>query len=675
MRFLLEVGVEELPALLVPAALEELRAGMETVLAGLKGEGASLEVTATPRRLVALADGLVAKEAEEIRLVRGPSLARARDEEGRWTKAALGFAASHGVLPEQLLVREGYLYAERQEGGRPTLAVLAERLPSMLGALRFPRSMRWGLASPRFIRPVRWIVALLEGEVVPFTFAGVRSGRVTRGLRYQEPFFLTLPEAAAYHEVLATAGILVDRLARRQRIESELRRAAGADEPLVEEALLAELTDLTERPQVLRGVFPAEFLELPEVVLATTMTHHQRFVPLRRDGRLHHAFLAVANGGDPERVRRGNERVLRARLADAAFFFAQDRKRPLAEYLAALDRITYLEGVGTLGARARRLERLAGMVAEGMGALPAEVAVARRAGLLAEADRATEMVREFPELGGTMGAIYARLSGEPEEVAEAIAQSILPRPGERELPKSLAGRAVALAARLDHVAAGFAAGLQPRGSADPYGLRRAAIGALQLLNETPIPLPDGVRLALAPFSDRSVAEETVLSFFEQRLLAILEEEGIPAPVAQAVVAVGVSRVDETFHRAELLSRLLRDAPELLRDVMTVYRRSERLAVEDVAPAEDPPERALAQAIAEVRTEVERARQADRWEDVVRALARLRGPIDRFFDEVLVMDPDPEVQRRRRALLGQVLSLVRLLADFQHLSGLLAEVAP
>jgi glycyl-tRNA synthetase beta chain len=670
MRLLLEIGVEEMPAALVDAVLEAFAGAVATAVNALAPEAAGgVRATATPRRLVAEADGLPASEPRTRTWVRGPSLARGRTPDGGWTPAALGFARAQGVAVEALEVREEkgepYLFAARETGGRPAADVLAAALPEALGRMRLPRSMRWGQGSPRFVRPVRWIVCLLDEAVVPFRFAGVESGRVSRGLRYREPERIEIPSAADYAQRLTAAGIQVDRAARRALVRRLVAEAAGEDEPLLADELLAELTDIVESPAVVRGSFPAAFLELPEPVLTTTMIHHQRFVPLTRGGRLVNAFVAVLNGGDPDVVRAGNERVLRARLADASFFFQHDRRRPLAAYLDDLERITYLAGAGTLGDRARRLEALAGHVAAARGADPATVAVARRAGLLHSADRATEMVRELPELGGTMGAIYARLSGEPEAVAVALAESVLPTPGGDRLPSTVAGWAVALADRLDHVAAGFAAGLAPKGSADPYGLRRAAIGALRLLRAAPVDLGTLLAEALRPLGALERHEEA-MSFFRPRLVALMAEAGIPEPVAEAVAEAGFGRVDEAWGRATALAAALAAEPEVFARARAVFRRAKTLAQPGPVAAEGEEEERLRAAVAEAERRLQAARAAGDWGEALAVIGGLAEPLDRFFREVLVMAPDPGDRARRQALLAAVVRLAGEVADLAQL---------
>jgi glycyl-tRNA synthetase beta chain len=663
-RFLLEVGVEEMPAELIERALEAYRAAVAAAVAGLAEED-QVEVTATPRRLVAEVEGVAAEEPRRQVRVRGPAVARAREADGSWSRAVQGFAAAQRVAPEDLTEEGGYLYALRTEGGRDSRTVLAERLPGALAGLRFPRSMRWGVSSPRFIRPVRWLVALLDDEVVPFRFAGVASGRQTRGLRYSSQAVIVVEAAQVYRRRLAEAGVVVDREERRARIRALVEEAAAGDEPVLPEALLAECTDLTEHPSVLRGSFPEAFLDLPEPVLATTMMHHQRFIPLRRQGRAVNAFLAVANGGDPEVVRPGNERVLRARLADAAFFFEQDRRQPLASFLPALDDITYLEGAGTLGQRAERLSALAREVARQLGADESAVAAAARAGLLAEADRATQMVRELPELAGVMGGIYAEASGEAPEVALAIRESILPPTSGEPLPESPCGRAVALAARLDHLAAGFVAGVVPKGSSDPYGLRRAAIALLRILAASPLALDPLMGLALAAFGRQDLLSD-VQEFLRGRLEGLLTEAGVRREVAEATLAVGFSDVRQAWRRAQALERALQEDPEGFAALLTVFRRAATLAQEGPVAAVGPAEAELLTAIQAAERGIEAA--GEDWRQVLAVLADLRTPLDAFFTAVLVMDPDPTVQARRRGLLHSVVALTRRVADFGSIPG-------
>ena len=491
---LVEVGCEEIPAAECGEARRQLaeRAGTALAEAGLPY--AVVRTLGTPRRLTLIVQGLAARQEAREEWVRGPSRAAAYGPDGEPTRAALGFARGQGVDVADLVVREtpqgAYVFARKVHPGRPAAQVLAEQLPAILGGLEFRRTMRWGDGEHRFIRPVHWLVALLGEEVLPVTFAGVRAGRVTYGHRFLHPGAVELASASEedYRRRLAEAFVVVDPEERRQRIVEQAQAVAAAvgGEAEIDPELLDEVVDLVEYPTAFTGSFAAEMLELPRDVLVTTMKVHQRYFPVRRPGesRLLPYFIAVRNGDRQhlDTVRQGNERVIRARLADARFFFQQDRQRRLADRVPDLERVSFLPGLGTLLDKTRRLERLVGWLAERLGLPAAERELAMRAAHLAKADLVTSLVYEFTELAGRMGREYALLDGEPPAVAEALGEQYLPRGGDDgELPSTWPGLLLAIADRADTLAGCFAAGLEPTGSQDPYGLRRAGVGLLRLL--------------------------------------------------------------------------------------------------------------------------------------------------------------------------------------------------
>ncbi|WPD18906.1 glycine--tRNA ligase subunit beta [Thermaerobacter composti] len=491
---LVEVGCEEIPAADCAEARRQLaeRAGTVLAEAGLPYE--LVRALGTPRRLTLVVKGLAARQASRESWVRGPARAVAYGPDGQPTRAALGFARAQGVAVDDLVVRETpqgeYVFARKVEEGRPAAAVLAETLPGILGGLEFRRTMRWGAGEHRFVRPVHWLVALLGEEVLPFAFAGVQAGRVSYGHRFLHPGPVELASASEeeYRRRLADAYVVVDPEERRERIVEQARAAAAAvgGEVEVDPELLAEVVDLVEYPTAFVGSFAEGMLELPRDVLVTTMKVHQRYFPVRRPGesRLLPHFVAVRNGDERhlDTVRRGNERVIGARLADARFFFQQDLRRRLADRVPDLERVSFLPDLGTLLDKTRRLERLVAWLAERLGLPAAEREHAVRAARLAKADLVTAMVYEFPELAGRMGREYALRDGEPPAVAEALAEQYLPRGGDDdELPSTWPGLLLATADRADTLAGCFAAGLEPTGSQDPYGLRRAAVGLLRLL--------------------------------------------------------------------------------------------------------------------------------------------------------------------------------------------------
>ncbi|HCJ09733.1 MAG TPA: glycine--tRNA ligase subunit beta, partial [Clostridiales bacterium] len=433
--FLLEVGTEEIPARVMPRLLRDMERKARELLEASRLTYEDVETLGTPRRLAVIATAVAARQPDEVVEVKGPSERVAYGEEGqaggKLTKAGLGFARSQGVAPEDLIVKDTpagrYVFARRTDAGRPATEVLAGLSETLIRSLEVERPMRWGSSDFRFIRPIRWLVALYGDEVLPVEVAGVKAGRATRGHRFLAPGETpTVFKASAYREVMERVGVMVDPAERRRTVAEGAAREAARHGgwPMLDDELLEEITHLVEYPTVLTGSFPREFLDLPTPVLVTTMRHHQRYIPVAeaQDGTLLPVFIVVRNGGQEglDLVRAGNEKVLEARLSDARFFFEEDKKTPLAERVDALDGILFLEGFGTMRDKTERLVRLAGAVWEGLG-LPSEgMATVGRAARLAKADLATKMVYEFTELEGVMGREYALLSGEPREVAEAI---------------------------------------------------------------------------------------------------------------------------------------------------------------------------------------------------------------------------------------------------------------
>lgn len=708
--FLLEIGTEELPAGVMAGTLAQLKAGAEALLESARLGHEGVDATGTPRRLVLTVRGLALRQADRREKVRGPAAAAAFDADGQPTPAARGFARGQGVAVEDLVVEDTpggrYVFAERLEAGRPAAGVLAEALPGLVTGLEFPRAMRWGSGDTRFARPIRWLVALLGGEVVPFTVAGVTSGRVTHGHRVLGPGPVALDHARDHAARLEAAGVRVDHRRRREEIRRQVERAAAAagGRAVIDEDLLDEVVFLVEHPTAFAGRFAPEYLELPRQVIETPMKHHQRYFPVEGpDGRLLNAFVGVRNGGGDhlDNVVKGNEKVLRARLADARFFFLEDTKRPLEAYVEKLKGIVFQARLGTVHEKVERVRALAAAVAEAAGAGPALREALDRAAHLSKADLATGMVYEFTELQGEMGREYARRSGESEAVAEAIFEHWLPRFSGDALPQTAAGALLAVADKLDTIAGCFAAGIQPTGSADPYALRRQALGVLHILRAgAPAAAPTAPSGALAPAAaaglerlslrtlvglaldgfagrpglfegtDRAAVSAAVLDFFAGRLRGLLSEEGFRHEVIEAVLAAGSDRPAEVWRRVRALADAA-GAPALA-DAAAVYRRAANLAEKAETDAVDPAllaeaaERALWEALARAEAPVRDRAAAGDVAGYLAAYGALRPAVDAFLDATMVMVDDPAVRRNRLALLRRVADLGRAVADLGRL---------
>ncbi len=687
-RVLLEVGTEELPARFVQPARLQLEQALQGMLREERLAPASVRSWATPRRLAVLAEGVPGRQPDAERVVRGPAAHVAFDSAGRPTAAAVGFARSQGVPVEALERRSTgsgeYVFARRVVQGRAAGEVLVEAVPRLLASLSFPKTMRWARYDLRFARPIRWVVALLDEDVIPFEVAGVRAGRLTFGHRQLSPgpHILQCADARHYEQVTRTAYVLADREARRAEVAAQVRRRAqeAGGEAELHEALLDEVTDLVEWPTAFLGWFDAEFLELPEPVLVTVMRHHQRYFPVRRGGVLLNAFVGVRNGDREglDAVREGNEWVLRARLVDARFFYQEDRKRSLEEWAERLEFVTFHEKLGSLRQKVQRLERLCRWLADALRLSPDQASQLERAARLCKADLSTHLVGEFPELEGVVGAIYARLDGEPPEVCEAVEEHYRPRGSGDEVPRSALGALLAVADRVDTLVGFVGIGILPSGSADPYGLRRAAAGLLDTLFEhrarIGVRLPGLVEQALGgylDYPDFQGAAERIAAFLHDRVRAWMLERGFSHDVVDAVLQVwegGVPDFLDAIRRAQALSEF-RTTPEFA-EAYEAFDRAYRIWDKQTrhlpGSPEHPAEEGVQQAVEAAQRKLEGLLAAGADREAMTHLAGLRAPVARLFDEVLVNDPDPRVRARRHALLAQVVHLFWQVARFEHL---------
>ena len=716
--FLLEIGTEELPADFAGSALEQLKLRVRRDLAEARINSSAIWVDGTPRRLALRLEDLAERQEDRSEERKGPPAQQAfRD--GLPTPAAVGFARRCGVDPEALEVRDtekgAFVFARTIEPGRATAEVLAELAPAWIWSLQGRRFMRWGNGDSRFSRPLRWLVALLDGAVVPITLADcdppLHSDRISRGHRlHADP--VVIDTATAYVGALAAADVQVDRKARASTIRQAITAAAEAStaRPDLPDALFEELVDLVESPRLIEGAIEERFLNLPPEVLSTVMRTHQRYVPLQRQdvpadplaleagSQLLPRFLCIGNGLDAAAatIRRGNERVLRARLADAEFFLAADRSTASIDRREQLARVTFAEGLGSLRDRVERLEWCTDVLLERLAFQPPTAHHARRAAHLCKHDLVSQMVGEFPELQGVMGGKYLLAEGEPRAVALAVLEHYLPRGAGDALPGSDAGAVVALAERLELLLSIYAKGERPTGSSDPYALRRAGNGLLQILWERGwrLDLPDLLQrctsqwAALFPaFEVNSAALAAELAeFLRQRLVSLLEEEGFALDVVQAVAGEGLAleRVladpADARRRVELLCSLIENGE--LAAVQAVVQRASRLAEKGNLPESvRSPEGVVDAALFEKNSEAEmlKAVQAlaqfatgcdpNRYSQLAEGLAVNAPILERFFDgsdSVLVMADDPAVRANRLNLLAVLRNQASVLADFTRL---------
>lgn len=687
--FLLEIGTEEIPARFLTETLTELGEKAAALLAAARLEHGALKTYGTPRRLVLFVAGVAEKQKPLVREIKGPPRRTAFDAQGRPTKAATGFARGQGIDVEALVVRPvgetEYVFAVKEEPGQPALQTLAEVCPRLITGLSFAKPMRWGDKELRFIRPIRWLVALYGDAVVDFSLDGLQPGRISRGHRFLSRGAVAVQNPADYFARMAENFVVVDPAERRQIIQEQLQAlaaaACGAVPP--DEQLLDDVVNLVEYPTAFCGGFPEKYLELPEAVLVTAMREHQRYFPVYgKDGRLLPRFIAVHNSAPEhtETIRKGNEQVLRARLADAAFFYHEDRLVSLSSRVEGLKKVVYQEELGTLYDKTRRLVALVQHLGMLLGVSPEEAEAASRAALLSKADLLTSMVYEFPELQGVMGREYALKDGEPEAVAAALYEQYLPRFAGDKLPETAPGRILSIADKIDNLVGCFGIGLIPTGSQDPYALRRQALGICHIV------LEGGLRFSLSDLIHWVHAEyqgrlkrgagevlADLAEFFKQRLRVIFGERGVLPEVTEAVLAAGADDPDAAYRRAAALQDFLEE-PGFF-DLHTAYTRAANLSrgepggEPDPAHFVDPAERRLYEAVERLRPVVMEAVTGRRYRDALERLSTLREPVDAFFDAVLVMDENPVRRENRLALLQAVVRLVHQVADLTRIPAL------
>jgi len=682
--YLLEIGTEELPAADLVDAIGQLKAAVPKLLDDLRLAHGEITVTGTPRRLVALIKDLAPRQADEETLVKGPPAERAFDASGAATQAAIGFARKHGLPVEALEVRqEGagrYAFAVVRKAGRPTPDVLAEVLPGLVAGIKFGKTMRWNATNVAFSRPVRWLVSLLGDTVVPFSYAGLTAGRTTRGPRSEGSPELEVASADAYLPLIASHHVIVDRAARQAVIKTQVDAlAAEVGGPVPDDpGLLDEVTDLVEQPTAIRGSFEAQYLRLPKDVLITVMKKHQRYFPVvDAAGKLLPYFITVRNGGADyaDVVRAGNEGVIRARYADADYFFKADTAHRLADFTPRLATLTFQEKLGSMLDKVRRLEKLAPEVGRMLGLDDAGLATTARAASLCKSDLATQMVVELTSLQGIMGREYARLSGETEAVANAIFEHYLPRFQGDGLPQAQPGLALGIANRLDSLVGLFAVGLAPTSSADPFGLRRDALGLVQALagagQAFDVRPALNAAAGLLPVAASDTVLADVLTFIRDRLYGWLRDQGLPHDVVTAVLA-------EQSHDPAQAAATARELAELVKapgwsDVLTAYARCKRIvrALPEVYPlAPEYYREPATSALYEAWQSATRNTQHETRDIAIlgEELRALQAPINRFFTDVLVMADDPAVRQARQALVQRIAALPDGIADLSQLQG-------
>ncbi|VTY45885.1 glycine--tRNA ligase subunit beta [Veillonella parvula] len=677
---LFEIGAEEIPAGFMPHILGQLKQLAETKLNDAHLPFESIATYGTPRRLALIVKGLADTSAEISERHKGPSASIAYDADGNATKAAIGFARGKGLDVANLVIEDGYIYAETKTAGVPAKDIVTDMLPQLITGLNFPKSMHWGNLDAKFVRPVRWLVALLDEEVIPVEFATVISGNVTRGHRFLGADEITIKNAASYVDTLKENFVMVDQDARRELISKQLHDMAASKNASIvwDDDLLEEINYLVEWPTALCGGFEESYLALPDAAIITPMKDHQRYFPLvDQDGKLLPMFLTVRNGSDHsiEVVQAGNERVLRARLDDAKFFFNEDRKKPLIDRQDGLTKIVFQEGLGNLADKTERLLKLGRVFGEECGLHEDAAVVLERATELAKTDLTTGMVTEFTELQGVMGKEYALLDGESEEVAEAIFEQYLPRFAGDVLPQTEAGKVLSIIDKVDNIVATFSRGLIPTGSQDPYALRRQTIGILNILlgSEWNISLRPifkaSMELLNVPTEKQDELLGQVEEFFTLRLKNIFLDREVPHHVidlllsnnelsvadAEGLVnALLANRIDENVELVQAYTRMY----NLVKDVEYTGVNSDLL--------KEDAEKELFEAASKASEASSAAWEAGDYDAVVAVPATLVPAINKFFEDVMVMDKDEAIKANRLQLVRLAYSVMAIIGDISAL---------
>lgn len=680
-KYLLEVGCEELPYKFIPSAIQQLKTGFENFLNSNKVVFEKVDVYATPRRLAVIVSGLEKQSKDEEKIVKGPIKKVAYDENGNLTRAGEGFCKKNGISPEDLYIENDYIHAKIVIKGKSIVELLKDNVPAIVLKLQGSHFMRWAENEVKFSRPIRWIVSILDNEEVKIKIIDRESSNVTRGHRFAEEKEAVITSPDDYIEILRKHNVIVNQDERKQLIIERAKEEAAklGAEPYYTDDLLEEVTFITEYPVPAVCEFSTEYLKLPEELVVTVMAVHQRYFALYKDGKLINKFITMTNylGQNFENVAAGNVRVIKARLDDAVFFFNEDTKKPLADYVEDIKGITFQKGMGSMYDKAQRLVKLSKLM---VGNNP----TVERTALLAKADLATKLVFEFTELQGFIGADYARVSGEPENVCEGIKEHYFPLNADGEIAKTLEGQIVGIADKMDNICAVFAEGKKPTGSSDPLGVRRAALGIIRtilandlkidlatLVNETLLLLPistvgegfvDKVKKAAGSCVNRvsgKVAEE-IYDFFIQRLIIFLSDKYQKNVLEACVVSKNpLTDLADYIKRVEAVSKL--NSPAMLESANRVLRILKEDSKKSVNKAlfKEPAESML---LSQIETVSENAD----YDKYLKQLEEINPSVEKFFNDVLVMDKDENVKENRLALLTLLKSKYTHLADFSKL---------
>ena len=681
-----EIGTEEIPAFDLAGAVKQLTTMAPSLLDDAAIPHGAVNIFSSPRRLIVIAEEIPEATEEKNEVFKGPSAKIAFDAEGNPTKAAQGFARGKGVDPSSLVVEDGYVYACTHTPSVNVASLLSSVLNKIIHGLSWPRSQRWGVQSEYFTRPVRWIVALFGNEVIDFTFAGLVAGRTTYGHRFLAPGPFEAADADSLVDVVRSASVIPSEAEREQVIREGVAKAEAETgfTAVLHPKTLVEVINLAEYPTVLVGTFDEEFLKVPEEIIVDAMLVHQRYFPLYdKDGKLTNRFIVVSNG-DPacaETIVDGNERVVRARLYDAKFFYDEDLKQPLESYVDHLGEVVFQEKLGTMLDKTNRIQRLADHLAEDAGLAGQDLNDVERAARLCKADLVTSAVVEFTSVQGVMGSYYAAASGETAQVAQAIEQHYRPRFAGDEAPDTVVGKIVAIADKLDTVCGLFAVGQGPTGSSDPFALRRCAIGIVAMLSgkdAVEVSLVAAIDAALASYAqqgiefDSDAARRDVIEFFITRTKVMMRDAGNSIDAIDAVLSAGIQEPVELINRVSALEAARSEQPEAFEDLATAYARANNLCDSKLGTEVNEGllsevEQALVRAVGQAESNVTSALENNNYAAALSELAALRKPIDLFFENTMVMDEDQALRENRLRLLNSFVAVFANVADFALLS--------
>ena len=681
-----EIGTEEIPAFDLAGAVKQLSTMVPSLLDDAAIPHGAVKIFSSPRRLIVIAEEIPEATEEKNEVFKGPSAKIAFDAEGNPTKAAQGFARGKGVDPSSLVVEDGYVYARTHTPSVNVASLLSSVLDKIIHGLSWPRSQRWGVQSEYFTRPVRWIVALFGSEVIDFTFAGLVAGRTTYGHRFLAPGPFEVADADSLVDVVRSASVVPSEAEREQVIREGVAKAEAETgfTAVLHPKTLVEVINLAEYPTVLVGTFDEEFLKVPEEIIVDAMLVHQRYFPLYdKDGKLTNRFIVVSNG-DPacaETIIDGNERVVRARLYDAKFFYDEDLKQPLESYVDRLGEVVFQEKLGTMLDKTNRIQRLADHLAEDAGLAGQDLSDVERAARLCKADLVTSAVVEFTSVQGVMGSYYAAESGETDQVAQAIEQHYRPRFAGDEAPDTVVGKIVAIADKLDTVCGLFAVGQGPTGSSDPFALRRSAIGIVAMLsgdNAVEVSLVAAIDAALASYTQQGIefdvdaARRDVIEFFITRTKVMMRDAGNSIDAIDAVLSAGIQEPVELINRVSALVAARSEQPEVFEDLATAYARANNLCDSELGTEVNEGllsevEQALVHAVGLAESNVASALENNNYAAALAELAALRKPIDLFFENTMVMDEDQALRENRLRLLNSFVAVFANVADFALLS--------